>query len=106
MAPTFSYSDLLPLGEDTTQYRLISKEGVSVVKLGDKEFLQVTPEALTLLTETAMRALSLGTLGNSSKSPVRVLPAHLTIVSISRFVEPDTSSNSSWPAVSLNSLIR
>ncbi|MTA06149.1 MAG: fumarate hydratase, partial [Actinobacteria bacterium] len=58
MSPTFSYSDLLPLGPDTTQYRLISKEGVSVVKLGDKEFLQVSAEALTLLTETAIHDIS------------------------------------------------
>ncbi len=76
MAPTFSYSDLLPLGEDTTQYRLISKEGVSVVKLGDKEFLQVSPEALTLLTETAihdishyLRAEHLGQLAKILKDP-------------------------------------
>ena len=76
MAPTFSYSDLLPLGEDTTQYRLISKEGVSVVKLGDKEFLRVTPEALTLLTETAihdishyLRAEHLGQLAKILKDP-------------------------------------
>ena len=54
----FTYSDLLPLGEDTTQYRLVSKEGVSVVKLGDKEFLQVEPRALELLTEVAMHDIS------------------------------------------------
>ena len=54
----FTYSDLLPLGEDTTQYRLVSKEGVSVVKLGDKEFLQVQPRALELLTEVAMHDIS------------------------------------------------
>ena len=59
MAPNFSYSDLLPIGPDTTKYRLVSKEGVSVIKLGDKEFLQVTPEALTLLTETAIHDISL-----------------------------------------------
>lgn len=58
MSPNFSYSDLLPLGEDTTKYRLISREGVSVVKLGDKEFLQVDPSALTLLTETAIHDIS------------------------------------------------
>jgi fumarate hydratase class I len=76
MSPTFSYSDLLPLGEDTTQYRLISEDGVSVVKLGDKEFLQVTPEALTLLTETAihdishyLRAEHLGQLAKILKDP-------------------------------------
>ena len=58
MSPEFSYSDLLPIGPDTTKYRLLSKEGVSVIKLGDKEFLQVEPSALTLLTETAMHDIS------------------------------------------------
>jgi fumarate hydratase class I len=58
MSPNFSYSDLLPIGADTTKYRLISREGVSVVKLGDKEFLQVEPSALTLLTETAIHDIS------------------------------------------------
>jgi fumarate hydratase class I len=58
MSPTFSYSDLLPLGEDTTQYRLISKEGVSVVKLGDKEFLHVEPEAIAKLTEEAIHDIN------------------------------------------------
>ena len=58
MSPDFSYSDLLPIGADTTKYRLLSKEGVSVVKLGDKEFLQVEPAALTLLTETAIHDIS------------------------------------------------
>ncbi|QLL22841.1 fumarate hydratase [Actinobacteria bacterium IMCC25003] len=56
--PDFSYSDLLPIGADTTKYRLVSKEGVSVIKLGDKEFLQVEPSALTLLTETAIHDIS------------------------------------------------
>jgi len=58
MSPEFSYSDLLPIGPDTTKYRLVSKEGVSVIKLGDKEFLQVEPSALTLLTETAIHDIS------------------------------------------------
>ena len=58
MAPTFSYSELLPLGKDETKYRLIGTEGVSVVKLGDKEFLQVEPEALTKLTAEAIHDIS------------------------------------------------
>ena len=58
MAPDFTYSDLLPIGEDSTQYRLISREGVSVIKLGDREFLQIEPTALTLLTETAIHDIS------------------------------------------------
>ena len=58
MSPQFSYSDLLPVGEDKTKYRNIGKAGVSVIKLGDREFLQVQPEALTLLTETAIHDIS------------------------------------------------
>jgi fumarate hydratase class I len=56
--PNFSYSDLLPLGDDKTKYRLISKEGVSVVKLGDKEFLQVEPSALEKLTAEAIHDIN------------------------------------------------
>ena len=58
MSPQFSYSDLLPIGADKTKYRNLGKAGVSVIKLGDHEFLQVSPEALTLLTETAIHDIS------------------------------------------------
>jgi fumarate hydratase, class I len=74
--PNFSYSDLLPLGEDTTKYRLVSREGVSVVQLGDKEFLQVEPSALEKLTSEAihdinhyLRAEHLQQLTNIVKDP-------------------------------------
>ena len=56
--PNFSYSDLLPLGEDKTKYRLVSREGVSVVKLGDKEFLQIEPSALEKLTSEAIHDIN------------------------------------------------
>jgi fumarate hydratase class I len=58
MPPTFSYSQLLPLGKDETKYRLVSKEGVKVVKLGDRQFLEVSPEALTKLTAEAIHDIS------------------------------------------------
>lgn len=58
MSPTFSYSQLLPLGKDETKYRLVSKEGVKVVKLGDRQFLEVAPEALSKLTEEAIHDIS------------------------------------------------
>jgi len=58
MSPTFSYSHLLPLGKDETTYRLVSKEGVKVVKLGDREFLEVAPEALSKLTAEAIHDIS------------------------------------------------
>jgi len=56
--PQFTYSELLPLGADTTKYRLVSKEGVSVIKLGDKEFLQIEPSALEKLTAEAIHDIS------------------------------------------------
>jgi fumarate hydratase class I len=56
--PEFSYTDLLPLGPDDTEYRLLTSEGVSTFDAGGRTFLQVEPEALRLLTETAMRDIS------------------------------------------------
>ena len=58
MSPQFSYSDLLPLGEDSTKYRLLTKDGVSVKKHGDLEFLHVEPSALSALSEVAIHDIS------------------------------------------------
>ena len=58
MSPTFSYSDLLPLGADTTVYRSLGSDGVSVIKLGDQDFLQVQPEAIAKLTEVAIHDIN------------------------------------------------
>jgi len=58
MSPQFSYSDLLPLGEDSTKYRLLTKDGVSMKKHGDLEFLHVEPSALTALSEVAIHDIS------------------------------------------------
>jgi fumarate hydratase class I len=55
--PEFAYSDMLPIGHDETPYRLLTTEGVSVVEgPGGRTFLQVAPEALALLAETAFHA--------------------------------------------------
>ena len=54
----FPYSELLPLGPDETEYRLLTTEGVSTVEVGDRTLLQVAPEALTLLTRQAMRDIA------------------------------------------------
>jgi fumarate hydratase class I len=55
MMTEFEYTPLLPLGDDTTQYRLISTEGVSVIQVGDREFLQVTPDAIEKLSYEAIK---------------------------------------------------
>ena len=50
----FAFSELLPLGPDQTEYRLLTTEGVSTVEAAGHTFLQVEPEVLTLLTRQAM----------------------------------------------------
>jgi fumarate hydratase class I len=56
--PEFSYTDLLPLGEDTTDYRQVGADGVATQRAFGKNFLQVEPSALTLLTQTAMHDIA------------------------------------------------
>ena len=54
----FVYQDLLPLGPDDTPYRLLTADDVSTFEAAGKRFLQVEPEALTLLTREAMRDIA------------------------------------------------
>ncbi len=54
----FAYSDLLPLGPDTTNYRLVSTDGIGTFEALNKTFLKVEPEALRLLTAEAMRDIA------------------------------------------------
>ncbi len=57
--PEFPYQDLLPLGDDPTPYRLLTTDGVQTVTGPDgRVFLQVAPEALRLLSETAMHDIA------------------------------------------------
>ena len=54
----FAYSDMLPLGADDTDYRLVSTEGISTIEAAGRRFLKVEPEALTLLTSIAMHDIN------------------------------------------------
>ena len=54
----FVFTELLPLGPDDTPYRLLSTEGVSTVDTALGSFLKVEPEAITLLTQVAMREIA------------------------------------------------
>lgn len=56
--PDFSYQDPFPLGPDTTDYRLLSTEGVSTGEFEGKTVLKVAPEALSFLTAQAFRDCS------------------------------------------------
>jgi fumarate hydratase class I len=56
--PEFAFTELLPQGPDETDYRLLTSDGVSELGAGDRTFLQVEPEVLRLLTETAIHDIS------------------------------------------------
>jgi len=58
LMPDFSYTDLLPLGPDAAEYRLISEAGVTSRRALGREFLDVEPQALTLLTAQAMQDIA------------------------------------------------
>ncbi|WP_028473396.1 fumarate hydratase [Nocardioides alkalitolerans] len=57
-ADDFRYSDLLPIGPDTTPYRMVTTEGVSTFEVDGQQFLKVTPEAIRTLTAEAMHDIA------------------------------------------------
>ena len=50
----FQFSELLPTGPDTAQYRLVTDDGVRVLRAAGRSFLEVEPDALTRLAYEAM----------------------------------------------------
>jgi fumarate hydratase class I len=54
----FQYQDLLPLGPDTTPYRKLTGDYVTQLTAAGRDFIQVEPAALTLLTREAMRDIA------------------------------------------------
>src|SRR6476620_9591692 len=81
----FAFEHLLPgaggNGADETPWRLLTTDGVSEVDgPGGRAFLQVAPEALRLLTETAMHDIA-----------HYLRPSHLA--QLRRILEDDEASN-------------
>ena len=85
----FAFSELLPLGADDTPYRLLTTDGVSTFEAGGERFLRVEPEALTLLTSTAMRDIA-----------HLLRPGHLTQLR-SILDDPEASDNDRFVATEL-----
>ena len=87
--PEFEFSELLPLGPDDTTYRLISTAGVSTFDTPEGTFLRVAPEAITLLTEQAMKDIA-----------HLLRPAHLRQLA-SILDDPEASHNDRFVALDL-----
>ena len=49
----FKYAPMFQVGEDKTEYRLLSKDGISIGEFEGKEIVKVSKEALTLLAQQA-----------------------------------------------------
>ncbi|MCA0291145.1 MAG: fumarate hydratase [Actinobacteria bacterium] len=88
--PDFTYEDMLPIGEDTTTYRLLTSDGVEAVTGPDgTEFLRVSDEAMRLLAETAMHDIA-----------HYLRPAHLA--QLRKILDdPDASNNDKFVALDL-----
>ena len=56
--PEFSYTDMLPIGADSTSYRLITTDGVSTVEAAGRSILNIDPEALRLLAYEGIKDIS------------------------------------------------
>ena len=56
--PEFKYAPMFQMGNDETEYYLLTKDGVSVSQFDGKPVLKVTPEALTMLTQQAFHNVS------------------------------------------------
>lgn len=54
----FSYRDMFPLGKDTTSYRRITEQHVSIKNFEGADMLTIAPEGLTLLAEQAFKDVS------------------------------------------------
>lgn len=55
---TYEYQDPFPLGPDTTKYRLLTKDYVSVASFQGKDILVVDPKGIACLANQAMRDVS------------------------------------------------
>lgn len=56
--PEFKYQPLFQLGEDKTEYYLLTKDSVSVGEFEGKQMLKIEKEALTRMANTAFRDVS------------------------------------------------
>jgi fumarate hydratase class I len=87
--PPYRHTPLFPLGKDTTTYRKITSDGVRVEKLGEREVIVVSHEAMRALSEAAFTDIN-----------HLLRPAHLA--SLKHIVEdPEATGNDRFVAYDL-----
>ena len=83
----FHYQPLFPLGEDKTNYYLLTKDYVSVSKFEGNPILKVAPEGLTLMAQTAFRDVSFLLREEHNKQVAKILD------------DPEASDNDKYVAL-------
>ena len=84
-----TYQDPFPLAADTTSYRLLTSDHVSVAQFDGEEVLKIDPEALTVLAREAMR-----------DAAFLLRPAHLEQVA-AILEDPEASENDRGVALAM-----
>ena len=87
--PEFKYAPMFQLGEDKTEYRLISKEGVSISEFEGTPILKVSKEALELLTTQAFHDVNFMLRREHNEKVASILNA------------PDASDNDKYVALTM-----
>ena len=85
----FAYQDMFPLGEDTTEYRLMTGEYVSAGSFDGARILKITSEGLTLLAEQAFNDVS-----------HLLRPSHLALLA-KILKDPESSDNDRYVALEM-----
>jgi fumarate hydratase class I len=85
----FVFQKMFPLGDDATEYRLLTEEFISQGVFNDTPVLQIAPEGLIHLTETAFKSVS-----------HFYRASHLELLK-EIFDDPDSSANDKYVALDL-----
>ena len=88
-APDFNYAPMFQKGKDETEYRLLSKEGISTAEFEGKQILKVSPEALTLLAQQAFHDVEFMLRREHNKQVAAILN------------DPEASDNDKYVALTL-----
>ena len=86
----FAYQEMFPLGEDPTEYRLLSREFVSTDSFNGLEILKIAPQGLT----------PAGRKGRSRMSRTSCAPGHLALLA-EIFKDPEASANDKMVALEM-----
>jgi fumarate hydratase class I len=85
----FIYQDVLPAGQDTTEYRLLTETHISTATFDGREVLKISSPGLTFLAEQAFKDVS-----------HLLRPSHLKQLA-GIFDDPDSSANDRYVALEL-----